>query len=388
MNEQVLDLYKILGTSRSALTYSGFSMKKRNDVEINDFIKDKYFTALRTIEISKVNASPEKIKELEEQAKLVEYAYRKLRTPYLRDQYHSQLDELKKENENNSTNAIPEQKNAYDVLNTTRDAINNRSDADNDLFLEERKNKLISKYEAMIIISNSFSEKEKISLKIKEIEENYQLIKNAQCRKKYDETLKIMEERRNRIKRKENIRLKFSHLREFMPTLIDYKTEDVNHITREKNIVKKHEESPEYKYLNNNNQEIRIKQISKVSFMNWEKMIDHLNEYEITRNVDGREKRDRIYTPSISFFELSNQGSDYYNCVINELLSEDFIEGSKYNAGYIGSVDKNKEGKYITTLDKTNLKGRDKEMLTAVMLLRNMEKRKEKNSKGGEKEHE
>ena len=78
---------------------------------------------------------------------------------------------------------------------------------------------------------------------------------------------------------------------------------------------------------------------------------------------------------------------EYYDCVVNELLSEDSIEGSKYNGGYIGNVERAKDGKYTSTLDRKELNAEEQEMLTAVMLLKDREdiisKKSRKNRKEG-----
>ena len=94
----------------------------------------------------------------------------------------------------------------------------------------------------------------------------------------------------------------------------------------------------------------------------------------MSRIVNGKEIIDRIYAnldlTKLSIDEENNipNNSEYYDCVVNELLSEVVIRGSKYNKGYVGGVEKNKNGQYQIVLAKKELDSIEKEELAAVMI--------------------
>ena len=114
-----------------------------------------------------------------------------------------------------------------------------------------------------------------------------------------------------------------------------------------------------------------------------------LDEYRITRTVNGEKKWDVRYT-NLNMGDLSQnsntgelQNKDYHDFIANVFLSEDSIEGTKYNEGYLGEALKNKDGNYFHDL-------RNVEELSAVMKFYEIEKKnekKEKESRKGE-EHE
>ena len=105
----------------------------------------------------------------------------------------------------------------------------------------------------------------------------------------------------------------------------------------------------------------------------------YIDEYEIRRIIEGEERVDIVYThlslPSLKIQEETGKpiNDDYYDCVVNKLLSEEMIKGSKYNSGYIGQIEQDKKGNYYTTLDKGKLNAREQEMLSAVMMMQQRE---------------
>ena len=143
---------------------------------------------------------------------------------------------------------------------------------------------------------------------------------------------------------------------------------------------KEEEPSKEYPCADKENRQLRIKRTSRINFQNWTGMGElYIDEYEIRRIIDGEERVDIVYThlslPSLKIQEETGKPIDvaYYNCVVNELLSEEMIKGSKYNSGYIGQIEQDKEGNCYTTLDKGKLNAREQEMLSAVMMMKQRE---------------
>ena len=87
--------------------------------------------------------------------------------------------------------------------------------------------------------------------------------------------------------------------------------------------------------------EIILRKTGEINFLNSiGNYSAYINEYEISRNINGEKKVDTIYTnlslPELSINKKSGKpvNEKYYNCVVNKLLAEDTIEGSKYNGGY------------------------------------------------------
>ena len=231
--------------------------------------------------------------------------------------------------------------------------------------------------EELLEEAHSFREKTRIELEIQRINEAYELIKNAEKRQEYE--LKLQQEKDAEIekKRKMKIREIYCHENEFDIQLISNNKEK-----NCKNVLKRELESEEYEYYDLDNRNLRIKQTGRITYQNFEGIISTIDEYLVSRVVDGIEKSDTVYT-NLSIIELSKEqnvrkafDSDYYHCVINKLLSEETIEGSKFNYGYIGEVEKDENGVYGITLKKKSLSQNEKEQLTAVMIASGKDKEK------------
>lgn len=380
------DCYEIIGAAREAIEWSFTKKQRRTYDEQDEFVKSKYNRTMKILEFGKkMNTNPQKRELIEKQIDEVKNAYRKIKTPILREIYNQELDELKrKERGERLVN-----KNAYEILNTTRDALKMRVEERNDELLKSKKDELIKRYLEMITSTTTFSEKQKIDLKINQIKESYNLVKTADRRKIYNEKLDLEEEARRIRLRKEEIRRKYSHEEEKDPSLIYTNKNSVKAIKKIKNKA-----SQIYFLIDKQGREIILKRTAEIIYRNSTQVYDgYVNEYELERNVNGVEKIDKVYTNillrELSFDEETGKpdNPEYYDCVVNELLSEDSIEGSKYNGGYIGNVERAKDGKYTSTLDRKELNAEEQEMLTAVMLLKDREdiisKKSRKNRKEG-----
>lgn len=379
------DCYEIIGAAREAIEWSFTKKQRRTYDEQDEFVKSKYNRIMKILEFGKkINTNPQKRELIEKQIDEVKNAYRKIKTPILREIYNQELDELKrKERGERLVN-----KNAYEILNTTRDALKMRVEERNDELLKSKKDELIKRYLEMITSTTTFSEKQKIDLKINQIKESYNLVKTADRRKIYNEKLDLEEEARRIRLRKEEIRRKYSHEEEKDPSLIYTNKNSVKAIKKIKNKA-----SQIYFLIDKQGREIILKRTAEIIYRNSTQVYDgYVNEYELERNVNGVEKIDKVYTNillrELSFDEETGkpENPEYYDCVVNELLSEDSIEGSKYNGGYIGNVERAKDGKYTSTLDRKELNAEEQEMLTAVMLLKDTEDRISKKSRKNRKE--
>ena len=379
------DCYEIIGAAREAIEWSFTKKQRRTYDEQDEFVKSKYNRTIKILEFGKkMNTNPKKRELIEKQIYEVKNAYRKIKTPILREIYNQELDELKKKERGERL----VNKNAYEILNTTRDALKMRVEERNDELLKSKKDELIKRYLEMITWTTTFSEKQKIDLKINQIKESYNLVKTADRRKIYNEKLDLEEEARRIRLRKEEIRRKYSHEEEKDPSLIYTNKNSVKAIKKIKNKA-----SQIYFLIDKQGREIILKRTAEIIYRNSTQVYDgYVNEYELERNVNGVEKIDKVYTNillrELSFDEETGkpENPEYYDCVVNELLSEDSIEGSKYNGGYIGNIERTKDGKYTITLDKKELNAEEQEMLTAVMLLKDREDRISKKSRKNRKE--
>ena len=187
------DCYEIIGAAREAIEWSFTKKQRRTYDEQDEFVKSKYNRTIKILEFGKkMNTNPKKRELIEKQIYEVKNAYRKIKTPILREIYNQELDELKrKERGERLVN-----KNAYEILNTTRDALKMRVEERNDELLKSKKDELIKRYLEMITSTTTFSEKQKIDLKINQIKESYNLVKTADRRKIYNEKLDLEEEAR------------------------------------------------------------------------------------------------------------------------------------------------------------------------------------------------
>lgn len=382
--KKLIDYYKILGTNREALDYKGMGEKKRTEMEIDEFLREKYEHAIKMNKIKK-NANPKRAEELEKEEQLIEYAYEQVSSPIKREMYHKFLEERKRAK--SPLGVFLKVRTAYDDLNTTMKALEYRTERENDMVLAKKKDKLIEKYTRLLETATNFKEKQKIKLEIQRILQSYELVKTKERRNKYKKVVEKKQEEYNAKVRKKIIKQRYSHEKDFREDLIaNYETDGKQKIRM---VARKRNPSPiEHKLKRKNGERISLREIATIGFKNWEGVYSHLYEYEVKRLVKNEEKVDKIAT-ELSIFELSTDESkgimvnpQYYDCVVNRLLSEERIEGAKYNGGYIGSVEKDANGNYYTTIDEKNFKYQDQEKLAAVMILKQQEEKvKEKQAK-------
>lgn len=252
------------------------------------------------------------------------------------------------------------------------------------------------KFREKVIILNGEYE-----LIFKELNFAYENVKTEELRHKYNESIEnqseqktyieymrgISEEIEKEIKEKQ-IREKYSKVYNYNPELI--KTISDGPLKGEKLVIKDTSNNSPIKNLNDA-RNLKIKQTGTIRFANFMGCESFINEYLIWRTINDEPKVDKVFT-NLDFckLELNNetgkpQNQQYYDCVINKLLSEDAIKGSKHNGGYIGLVEKSENG-YDITIDK-KLSEEEQENLTAIMIIKNRKEilnkvKNEKNRKG------
>lgn len=368
-----MDNYEIIGTTRKAIEFDFEKKKIRNPEEQDKFVESKYNRALELVELGKrINTSPEKIAEIEEKERLIRSAYNEIKTPFLRMIYNRKIENAKAKTLGKETvyNELKKM-DAYEILNTSRASCDLRKEEKNDIILKKNKEDLERYYSSMRTPQSSFSDREKIDLQLKKISESYELIKTAERRKIYNEELDKLEQERIETERQRAIKEKYSHISEVDSKML-------------KNVLKKKTEGIEIILLRED-KEIILRKTGEINFLNSiGNYSAYINEYEISRNINGEKKVDTIYTnlslPELSINKKSGKpvNEKYYNCVVNKLLAEDTIEGSKYNGGYIGMIEKNQKDDYDITLVDKKLNPIERENMTAVMIVKEIEEREKK----------
>lgn len=336
------DLYKIIGTSRRAveITIEG---KARSEKEQNLFIKEKVEHTIKLLEIKKNSPmrSEEERRRIEKQIEEVKHAYNKLRTIDLRNTYNAILDsqvaELKPK--------LPLQRDAYKILLTSRVVCSDsgRKDIDIDNMLWEQKEKLIHFAQRGMAGAN-FSKKQKIELEIRDIEEAYEQIKDRESREKYNMRLDKIKEKRMREIQEEQEKRKYDCSMKYDESILD-KNAPPCHKTHTKNVFF-------HELQDKNGEVIRIAETGRINYTNFTSVYKaNVDEYLVRRMINGEEKQDYIYG-NISMFDLSIDkhtgkpiNPEYYDLIVNEVLSRESIRACvKYNHGYIGEIEKTKQG--------------------------------------------
>lgn len=293
-----------------------------------------------------------------------------LKTQELRNIYKNELDM-----QNIKKSRILSFETAYDFFGISEERINSFHPVKADEMLREEYKKRMETYEkALLDKTISFSKRKKIEALQMLCKQNYELISNSDNRTKYSEYLDY-----------EELKEKYSKVSQFKPDLIFSDDSSKYYIYSEK--TKKSEEL----LLKDN---MSIKKVSTLVFKNSTGVMNsYINQYKVKRNVGNNEIIDYIYS-DLDFQRLDideNTGlpidSEYYNCVVNELLSEEMLKASKFNSGYIGLVESTNDGnkgvKYRTTLQDKDLAQTEQEYLAAVMIY---EKSHQNKNKSEEKE--
>ena len=225
-------------------------------------------------------------------------------------------------------------------------------------------------------------------LKMQELDVVYESVKTEELRQKYNNSINNPDEKKtyieymrgittqieNEIKKKQ-IEERYSKADKYNPELI--KTISDGQYKGQKLVLRENLNNPAIISLKDE-RNIKIKQTGILHFANFMGCKSYVNEYQIVRYVHNQQKVDTVYTilnlPELGFNKDTNKPANpkYYDCVVNKLLSEETIEGSKYNKGYIGLVEKDRCG-YDITIDK-KMSEEEQENLTAIMIVK---KRKE-----------
>lgn len=289
----------------------------------------------------------------------------------------------------------------YKILKIDEKELDCYTEKEKDAIIERIKDILLTQYQCELNSLNKknlnkrYTQQARIEIKIQNIKEAYEKLKTSEKRRIY----KIKQEQENRqeieIERIKELRTLYSHASEYDPTLISTTTKFIQDnpdsgVMHKKSIEIKEEYDDEHFCPDPENRNLSFKKIAEVSCdttMCGTK--SYMYEYEVKRIIDGEEKIVRVYTADeIRIIELSIDrktnrpcNPNYYNAVINGLFSEDMLENSDVNSGFLGSVKQDKEGNYHLTIEKDKLSMQEKTMLTVAMMLKEQLKNKEQETR-------
>lgn len=329
-------------------------------VQINENIKNKEL---------ELQISSRKLKDdFEEKKNEVIYAYNQLATEGLRSIYEKkQAFKTERPNLNGD--------NAYDFFAISEKNIYSLNAYEADKIITKTYDNTIKYYK------NALSNPDLDDTRKKEIEnyltladEYYNKIRNMDLRTKYKDELDKNEKAKKVELLEEFLREKFSKIDQYDPNLIQ------TYINKEMGAVKaikyKETKNPITVHLPDlKNRNVRLTKKGEIMFKSSPDGIEsYISEYQIKRTINGKEKLDKIYANlNLQQLEIDKQTKkpmdiEYYDCVVNDLLSEGVLRGAKYNKGYIGGVEKNENGQYQIILKNKELDFNEQKNLAAVMI--------------------
>lgn len=418
--EDKRNAYEIIGTNRDYIirihgeaNKDKFILEKKNDTIRR--LKNEYDLLIEQFNQTKDEKTKidlqKRIKKLkDEEIPLVESAYLEICDEASRQVYDDQLNlTIRIE----GTKAKVDRKiteNAYEILGMSKtscdDKTSNSRIIDRNLF--RMKNALIKQSEDEIKElqkkldsldgrkdPESYREKSGIDGKIAMLEQEIERVKKAydkvatrEARKNYEPELSQIEEQANERIRQSELRKTYKISQHYNPNSIQQVGYKSLEITEKERIKQEKEKKRNLSVVlvREDGTAVTVERIGMLGYKTSNRMTGMLDAYRITRTVNGEKKWDVRYT-NLNMIDLSRnpktgelQNKEYHDFVANVFLSEDSIEGTGYNAGYLGQALKDKDGNYVHDLKNV-------EELSAVMKFDEIKKDKEKKgeeSKEGE----
>lgn len=198
---------------------------------------------------------------------------------------------------------------------------------------------------------------------IERVESAYAKVATKELRKAYDTELDKLERQANERIRQSELRRKYKILKSNNPKimrlanstsvrLIKYTSFDIS----EKEKIKQEKDKKRklsVTLVRKDGTPVTVERIGELTYQNAFNQVAKIDAYRITRTVDGEKKWDVRYT-NLNMVDLSRnsktgelQNEEYHDFIANVFLSEDSIEGTGYNDGYLGQALKDKDGNYF-----------------------------------------
>ena len=405
--------YEIIGTNRDAIIGIKGVDEKDKEAKIDEFLRNKKDDTIRKWEkkkeflieqLGKMKDSKKqsdktqdtkeesdlikRIEEIEAEIQLIRSAYLEICNQKSRQVYDDLLNlTIRIE----GTKARMDRKlteNAYVILRMSRKSCDDerRNSRIIDTNLLRMKNALIKENEDKIKElpkeldslkgkkdAESYRKKSGIDGQIAMLEQEIERVKNAynkvatkELRKAYDTELEKLEEQANERIRQSELRKNYKILQSNNPKrmrlvnsnsvrLIKYTSFKIS----EKERIKQEKEKKRklsVTLAREDGTPVTVERIGELTYQNAFNQVARIDAYRITRTVDGEKKWDVRYT-NLNMVDLSRnpktgklQNEEYHDFVANVFLSEDSIEGTGYNDGYLGQALKDKEGNYFHNL--------------------------------------
>lgn len=425
--EEKRNAYEILETSRDAVITIGGISKEAKEANQNDFLvhkrddtllkleryKTPLIEQLREIEENKNLGEMQdlkleldlrkKIKEIEDEIRLVRSAYLEIKDQKSRQAYDDYMDFSIKMQDSKSKIDRNLTENAYQILHMENRCDDTKRDSrkiDNDLlniknFAVKEKKKEIKKLQPELASlegkrnAESYRKKSRIDgdivrleREIERVESAYAKVATKELRKAYNVELKKLEDQVNERIRQSDLRKTYKISQYYNPSSIQQVGYKSLEITEKERIKQEKEKKRNLSVVlvREDGTAVTVERIGMLGYKTSDIGTGMLDAYRITRTVNGEKKWDVRYT-NLNMIDLSRnpktgeiQDKDYYDFVANVFLSEDSIEGTGYNAGYLGQALKDKDGNYVHDL-------KNEEELSAVMKFDEIKKDKEKKGK-------
>lgn len=373
--------YEIIGTNQYVVDkirtederYMFLLRKKKSKIEIlTRKLNEKQEKLASIKDYRRELKLQEEIRDLESEIQLVDYAYSLIADYESREIYNASLSRLEQSNRTEDISGIVDIDNAYRVLSFSHDEGINVSDEE----VLARKDKLIEQHEESIrLLKNRLEEAKKgngskrfreiesikgnIALreyKIEQILSAYNQIATKEKRRAYQKRLKGLRENESSTARDQELKEKYQ---------VPYKDNNLIRQVVWESFDNPNRENNQIEILREDGTKVTIEQIGRIAYRNFQNIMGEVTAYRIDRKLDGKEKRDICYS-NLSFPDLYQdpttgefENEEYYQFVANAFLSDDNIDGSRFNKGYLGRVNREQDGSYYTDLT-------DIEQLTAV----------------------
>lgn len=374
-----MNCYEILNISREKLKSSRYNVYTKSLLDYqsqNRIVKKAYEDRMQSLKTAITEDRTNK--ELVEMEKLIEKckkAYLTINTAAKRFFYNRKLDEEKRKKISGEKIDKRLIQTAYDFFGISEENVNKMNEKMANVLIEEKKNNL--KWEVNELLNNANNSKAEqeylISFLIK-VEREYESIKNQNTRRFYRELIDKENEIQKHKLEKNYIERRYKHKPDY--SLI--KTISSGRLAGKKLVVRKSTKNSLKIKLT---EEMVIKKTAEIQYRNATGVYDsYVNEY----NLKIGNEEHIIYTNlALNSLEINPKTGKPYNpkyhkVVTEELFSDMLIEGSKYNDGYIGMVEKDENKEYTTTLANKKMNPDEAEKRAAVAIVA---ERKEKLNK-------